>query len=164
MYCHPGEGDGNIRQQKFRFIWHLPMLSTIRFQPVDRQSCSPSFENFSRGTYILVLCLPQDSALAIGKFGLFPLPAGCYAYAGSALGTGGLSSRLRHHLKPVRCPHWHVDYLRTQPPSGRSGEWRAPFGGSMTGLPCYSNCPAPPYPFLALALRTAPAQATYSTM
>jgi Uri superfamily endonuclease len=60
----------------------------------------------------LVLYLPQDSALALGKLGLLPLPAGCYAYAGSALGAGGLRGRLSHHLQPVQRPRWHVDYLR----------------------------------------------------
>ncbi|MFN3332972.1 MAG: GIY-YIG nuclease family protein, partial [Caldilinea sp.] len=37
---------------------------------------------------------------------------GWYLYVGSALGSGGLRGRLRHHLRVVRRPHWHIDYLR----------------------------------------------------
>jgi Uri superfamily endonuclease len=60
----------------------------------------------------LVLYLPQDEALTIGKLGHFSVLEGFYAYAGSALGTGGLRGRLGHHLRPVQHPRWHLDYLR----------------------------------------------------
>jgi len=64
------------------------------------------------GTYILLLALPEDSRLAVGRLGTFRFPAGIYAYAGSARGPGGLAGRLRHHLSPVSRPHWHIDALR----------------------------------------------------
>ena len=67
---------------------------------------------FGRGSYILVLHLPQDSAFTVGKLGHYSLPAGFYAYAGSALGPGGLRGRLGYHLRPARRPRWHLDYLR----------------------------------------------------
>lgn len=64
------------------------------------------------GTYILLLHLPGDTSLQIGKLGQFIFPAGFYAYVGSAFGTGGLAGRLKHHLKRTETPHWHIDYLR----------------------------------------------------
>lgn len=66
-----------------------------------------------KGTYILWLTLPDDTRLTIGKRGTFDFPRGVYAYVGSAFGGGGLAGRLRHHLSPVKRPHWHIDYLRT---------------------------------------------------
>lgn len=59
-----------------------------------------------------MLHLPADTRMTIGKLGVFDFPAGWYAYVGSAFGAGGLVGRLRHHLKPVERPHWHIDYLR----------------------------------------------------
>ncbi len=64
------------------------------------------------GNYILLLHLPADERLTIGKLGTFVFPAGWYAYVGSAFGAGGLVGRLKHHLQPVEKPHWHIDYLR----------------------------------------------------
>lgn len=66
-----------------------------------------------KGTYILVLHLEQSIQLTIGKLGQFEFLAGCYAYVGSAFGRGGLRGRLKHHLSPVKKPHWHIDYLRS---------------------------------------------------
>jgi Uri superfamily endonuclease len=37
--------------------------------------------------------------------------AGCYVYAGSANGPGGIRARLRHHLRRGKRPHWHIDHL-----------------------------------------------------
>jgi Uri superfamily endonuclease len=64
------------------------------------------------GNYVLLLHLPADETLTIGKLGTFDFPAGWYAYVGSAFGSGGLVGRLKHHLQPVERPHWHIDYLR----------------------------------------------------
>ena len=64
------------------------------------------------GNYVLLFHLPSDEKLTIGKLGTFDFPAGWYAYVGSAFGAGGLVGRLKHHLKPVERPHWHIDYLR----------------------------------------------------
>jgi Uri superfamily endonuclease len=66
------------------------------------------------GTYALFLSLSEPVKLTIGKLGGFDFPAGEYVYMGSARGPGGLRARLRHHLRPVQRPHWHIDYLRTQ--------------------------------------------------
>lgn len=64
------------------------------------------------GNYVLLLHLPTDEILTIGKLGTFEFPAGWYTYVGSAFGPGGLAGRLKHHLRPVERPHWHIDYLR----------------------------------------------------
>jgi Uri superfamily endonuclease len=64
------------------------------------------------GNYVLLLHLPTNETLTIGKLGTFDFPAGWYAYVGSAFGSGGLVGRLKHHLQPVEHPHWHIDYLR----------------------------------------------------
>ena len=64
------------------------------------------------GQYILLLHVGDDVDLTIGKLGTFEFPAGWYTYVGSAFGAGGLMGRLKHHLKPVERPHWHIDYFR----------------------------------------------------
>ncbi len=74
------------------------------------------------GGYALVLSAPGRLAVGIGSR-TFRLEQGKYAYAGSALGPGGVEGRVGRHLRrfarggaggiggvaPVR--HWHVDYL-----------------------------------------------------
>jgi Uri superfamily endonuclease len=68
------------------------------------------------GTYLLLFLLHQSCALTVGCLGRFNLSAGFYGYVGSALGPSGLRVRLRHHLKAVKRPHWHVDYLALSAP------------------------------------------------
>lgn len=64
------------------------------------------------GSYILKLLLPATIGLQVGRLGYFCLAAGTYVYCGSAHGPGGLAGRIQHHTRPVRKPHWHIDYLR----------------------------------------------------
>lgn len=66
------------------------------------------------GTYVLVLRVESGSAVQIGRLGMFDIPLGWYAYVGSAFGSGGLRARIRHHLAPVRRPHWHIDWFRAE--------------------------------------------------
>jgi Uri superfamily endonuclease len=66
------------------------------------------------GTYILLLQLPDDATISIGRLGTFDFPAGWYTYIGSAFGSGGLIARIKHHLQPSGNPHWHIDYLRRE--------------------------------------------------
>ena len=61
------------------------------------------------GTYALVLVLEVELRLQAGKLGIHTFPPGYYIYTGSAL--GGLSGRLKHHLKLEKKLHWHIDYL-----------------------------------------------------
>lgn len=63
-----------------------------------------------KGTYVLILTLDKEAAIAVGKLGMFSFPAGYYLYIGSAL--GGLFARVRRHIQGGKKIHWHIDYLR----------------------------------------------------
>ncbi|RLM70861.1 DUF123 domain-containing protein [Halorubrum sp. Atlit-8R] len=70
------------------------------------------------GSYTLVVGLAADATVAAGALGDHRLPAGAYAYTGSALGAGGFS-RVDRHRRTARgdndTRHWHVDYLLGHP-------------------------------------------------
>ncbi|MXR40873.1 DUF123 domain-containing protein [Halobaculum sp. WSA2] len=66
------------------------------------------------GTYTLVFAVPEPIVVEVGALDVHKVPAGGYAYTGSALGSGGFSRIDRHRRvaageHDVR--HWHVDYL-----------------------------------------------------
>jgi Uri superfamily endonuclease len=68
-----------------------------------------------KGTYILILQLKRNWRIKIGRRkGSSPIlfRAGYYAYVGSALGPGGLRSRIKRHLRTDKKCVWHIDYLR----------------------------------------------------
>ena len=50
--------------------------------------------------------------MTIGKLGTYQIKPGYYCYIGSALGRGGLKSRINRHLQINKRHHWHLDYLR----------------------------------------------------
>ena len=67
-----------------------------------------------KGIYVLILRLHNDIDLTVGKLQELKLKCGFYAYAGSALGTGGFKRVTRHFnvaqgKNPVR--KWHIDHL-----------------------------------------------------
>ena len=62
-----------------------------------------------KGSYILILQLPEQQTITIGSLPDVYFPRGHYAYVGSAM--GGLKSRLSHHLQGSKKPRWHIDYL-----------------------------------------------------
>ena len=62
-----------------------------------------------KGAYVLLVRLPRDETIPIGRLGFSRFRAGHYAYVGSAL--GGLRSRLDRHLRTEKRPRWHIDYL-----------------------------------------------------
>ena len=62
-----------------------------------------------KGSYILLIALPEQQIITIGSLKAVHFPRGYYAYVGSAM--GGLKSRLSHHLKENKGPRWHIDYL-----------------------------------------------------
>jgi Uri superfamily endonuclease len=66
------------------------------------------------GTYCLLLRLPQDHKITVGKLGEFDFPAGEYIYTSSALGSGGLRARINRHLRHDKNPHWHIDWLKAE--------------------------------------------------
>ncbi len=66
------------------------------------------------GTYTLLIERTRGDAVEVGALGEVDLPAGWYAYTGSAFGPGGFDRIDRHERvaagdHDVR--HWHVDYL-----------------------------------------------------
>lgn len=65
-----------------------------------------------KGSYVLLLRLPEPQMIAIGSRPSTCFPAGYYAYVGSALGS--LEGRVRRHLRSEKKLHWHIDYLRQE--------------------------------------------------
>ncbi|ERH11910.1 MAG: hypothetical protein J07HB67_00921 [halophilic archaeon J07HB67] len=79
---------------------------------------APKLQSVTGGTYTVVYELSEPATVEIGALGEHRLPAGAYAYTGSALGSGGFSRVDRHRRvaageHDVR--HWHVDYLGGHP-------------------------------------------------
>jgi sugar fermentation stimulation protein A len=63
-----------------------------------------------RGSYLLMVHIPQPQDIIIGALGTIRFEAGWYLYAGSA--QKNLSKRLSRHLRRIRKKkHWHIDYL-----------------------------------------------------
>jgi sugar fermentation stimulation protein A len=65
-----------------------------------------------RGSYIVMLRLPVDKALNVGKLGRVHFRKGFYLYAGSA--RKNLTQRLERHKRDRKKLFWHIDYLRAQ--------------------------------------------------
>jgi Uri superfamily endonuclease len=76
------------------------------------------------GSYVLLLSVPQPLEIAAGRLGSHHLPAGLYAYAGSAQGPGGIAARVARHLRQDKRAHWHIDSLTTTVAVARV--WTAP--------------------------------------
>ncbi|GAB6098386.1 GIY-YIG nuclease family protein [Halanaerocella petrolearia] len=64
------------------------------------------------GTYILLLKATKEEKVQVGSFGPLDMKKGYYVYVGSALGPGGVQSRVNRHAKKDKKLHWHIDYLR----------------------------------------------------
>jgi Uri superfamily endonuclease len=81
-----------------------------------RRKTEPSHEKASPearpGTYVLVLSSASDAEIRVGRHGCLRPQPGLYVYVGSALGPGGVRTRVNHHLRDSPRPHWHIDYLR----------------------------------------------------
>jgi endonuclease-3 len=68
-------------------------------------------------------------AVAVGALGTVDLPAGWYAYVGSARGPGGFArldrhARVAHGERAAR--HWHVDCLLADAATHRDEDRRSP--------------------------------------
>jgi Uri superfamily endonuclease len=68
------------------------------------------------GSYLLLIEVKTLIVLEVGRLGRVSFPPGRYAYAGSALGSGGAAARLERHLRPTKALHWHIDYLTAVAP------------------------------------------------
>ncbi len=62
-----------------------------------------------KGSYVLLLKLPEARNINTGRLPDVHFASGCYAYVGSAL--NGLKSRLSRHLRQSKKSRWHIDYL-----------------------------------------------------
>jgi len=62
-----------------------------------------------KGSYVILIRLPEAQTITIGSLSDVYFPRGYYAYVGSAL--GGVKPRLSHHLSRTKKRHWHIDYL-----------------------------------------------------
>jgi endonuclease-3 len=65
------------------------------------------------GVYALILFLPKEVTVKVGRLGTQKLPRGYYTYVGSALGksSSNLKHRITRHLKKEKQRFWHIDYL-----------------------------------------------------
>jgi Uri superfamily endonuclease len=62
-----------------------------------------------RGTYCLIIGLPEKCRIRIGSLGAKEFEAGMYVYVGSAL--SGMEQRVGRHRSPSKKKRWHIDYL-----------------------------------------------------
>ncbi len=62
-----------------------------------------------KGSYILLIELPEEETITIGSLKDVRFHRGHYAYVGSAM--GGFKSRLNRHLRVNKKNRWHIDYL-----------------------------------------------------
>ena len=67
-----------------------------------------------KGSYIILIKLPEEQTITIGSLPDVHFRRGYYAYVGSAL--GGIKSRLSRHLNQNKKPFWHIDYLLQKAP------------------------------------------------
>jgi sugar fermentation stimulation protein A len=63
-----------------------------------------------RGSYLLLLKLPRETAVEVGSLGKVRLRGGHYIYVGSA--KKSLSKRIERHRRLRKALFWHIDYLR----------------------------------------------------
>lgn len=69
------------------------------------------------GAYVLCINIEAPLALDVGALGPIHLPAGRYAYVGSA--RSGVAARVARHTRLAEQKagkvHWHIDYLLLDP-------------------------------------------------
>lgn len=66
-----------------------------------------------KGTYLLIIEVPDELEVEIGSLGDVKFPAGKYVYVGSAL--NGIEPRVHRHLSSEKKLYWHIDYLLNHP-------------------------------------------------
>ena len=69
-----------------------------------------------KGSYILVIHIPEIIEITIGALGNVLFDEGFYLYIGSAMGGYGsntLENRVKRHISSSnnKKTHWHIDYL-----------------------------------------------------
>jgi len=80
---------------------------------VKNPSIFPPIHIPKSGVYTLVISVPSEKRIRIGKIGVQSFPAGYYAYTGSALGGGSVSlgGRISRHTRKNKRKRWHIDFL-----------------------------------------------------
>lgn len=66
-------------------------------------------DSLSKGIYILLVKLINDTIINVGKLGNIPFKAGYYLYVGS--GQTNVEKRVSRYFKKIKKPRWHIDYL-----------------------------------------------------
>ena len=105
-----------LETAKVRKDTFIPQVLALADIPAPLWITEPSQLPKAVGSYVLVMQLAGDKTIAIGKLGVFDLYAGRYYYVGSAMGGGGIASRVGRHFRaaPDKKLRWHVDYLRAE--------------------------------------------------
>lgn len=109
---------GNARESRIAFPI-APALLAASHRPARLSCVKPLFQAFTMpapsplpGTYLITLKNTASRRITIGRKGTFLFPPGYYCYVGSALGPGGVLSRVRRHCNISKRKHWHIDFLR----------------------------------------------------
>jgi len=63
----------------------------------------------TRGVYILVIRITENTRVTVGALGRIDFAKGLYAYVGSA--QNGLEKRIERHFSKSKRKFWHIDYL-----------------------------------------------------
>ncbi|MHA1127268.1 MAG: GIY-YIG nuclease family protein [Candidatus Heimdallarchaeota archaeon] len=78
---------------------------------MNSKNSIPSHFSKNKGTYVLIILNTEDNTIPIGSLGDIVFSNNYYIYIGSALGPGGLVSRLGRHFRTDKKIHWHIDYF-----------------------------------------------------
>lgn len=62
-----------------------------------------------KGSYILLMELPIERKMRIGKNKVYTFPSGWYVYVGSAM--NGIEQRIKRHISSEKKMHWHIDFF-----------------------------------------------------
>jgi len=62
---------------------------------------------------VLMISVPSEKSIDVGRLGVRRFEDGHYAYTGSALGKGAFSleGRIHRHLRREKRMRWHIDFL-----------------------------------------------------
>jgi len=61
------------------------------------------------GVYALLIQVPEQETIRIGRLGPISFDQGIHVYIGSALNS--LEGRISRHFRAAKKKHWHVDFL-----------------------------------------------------
>jgi Uri superfamily endonuclease len=64
---------------------------------------------YNVGIYGLIIHVPRQETIRIGRLGPVSFDQGIYVYIGSALNS--LKGRISRHFRKTKRKHWHIDHL-----------------------------------------------------